>query len=68
MEGRLDMDKIFGIMTEEKPNQKEQIKLKTETIRRFFPRSYSLQDMERTIMTLLADWQRQRQQRNHTAR
>jgi ParB family chromosome partitioning protein len=67
-EGRLDMDTIFGIMTEEKPNQKEQIKLKTENIRRFFPKGYSPHDMERTIMNLLADWQRQRQQRNRTAR
>ena len=57
-------------MTEEKPNQKEQIKLKTDTIRPFFPKGYSPQQMEQTIMKLLADWQRQlqRQQRNRDAR
>ena len=67
-EGRLDMDAIFGIMTEEKPNQKEQIKLRTDNLRPFFPKGYSPQQMEQTIMKLLADWQRQRQQRSRGAR
>lgn len=60
-EGRLNMDTIFAIMTEEKPNQKEQIKLKTENIKEFFPKSYTAKQMEDTIMKLLAEWQRKRE-------
>jgi ParB family chromosome partitioning protein len=44
-DGKLDMDMIFAIMTEEKPNQKEQIKLPKERIKKFFtPRLNSLQE------------------------
>ena len=69
-EGRLDTDTIFGIMTEEKPNQKEQIKLKTERIQGFFPKGYTLKQMEETILKLLADYQRKREiaARNRDAR
>lgn len=69
-DGALDMDRIFTIMTEEKPNQREQIKLKTESIKRFFPKNYSARQMEQIIMKLLADWQikRERATRNRDAR
>jgi len=67
-DGKLDMDAIFAIMTEEKPNQKEQIKLKTESIKGFFPKNYTAQQMEQVILKLLADWQRKREQRNRDAR
>lgn len=60
-DGQLDMDTIFKIMTEEKPNQAEQIKLKTDNLRQYFPKGYTPQQMERTILKLLADWQRSRQ-------
>ena len=52
-EGRLNMDVIFSIMQEEKPNQKEQIRIKTESLRKYFPRNYSAQQMEREIIKLL---------------
>jgi ParB family chromosome partitioning protein len=58
---KLDMDSIFKIMTEEKPNQKEQIKLPKAQIGGFFPKSYSLKQMEDTIIKLLSDWQRKRE-------
>ena len=67
VEGRLDIDTIFNIMTEEKANQKEQIKLKTESIKSFFPKSYTPKQMEQTIIRLLEQWQRQRE-RNRDAR
>ena len=38
---------------EEKPNQKEQIRIKTESLRKYFPRNYSAQQMEREIIKLL---------------
>jgi ParB family chromosome partitioning protein len=60
-EGKLNMDAIFKVMTEEKANQKEQIKLPKEKIGSFFPKSYSIKQMENTIMKLLTDWQRKRE-------
>jgi len=69
-DGRLDTDTIFKIMTEEKPNQVEQIKLKTDSIKSFFPKGYSPKQMENVIMKLLADWQvkRERAAKNRDAR
>jgi len=71
-EGQLDMDRIFNILTEEKPNQKEQVKLPVEDIRKFFPKNYDPQRMEQTIIKLLGEWQRKRQraakERNNDAR
>jgi len=66
--GQLDMDKIFEIMTEEKPNQKEQVKLKVDNIRQFFPKGYDTRRMEEIIMKLLSEWQRKRAERNRDAR
>lgn len=60
-DGKLDMDMIFAIMTEEKPNQKEQIKLPKDRIKKFFPKDYTAKQMEEIIMKLLADWQRKRE-------
>ncbi|MDD2502856.1 MAG: ParB/RepB/Spo0J family partition protein [Eubacteriales bacterium] len=60
-EGRLDMDTIYAILQEAKPNQKEQIKLKKDTIDKFFPKNYSAQQMEEVIMKLLEQWQRKRE-------
>lgn len=67
-DGRLDMDMIFAIMTEEKPNQKEQIKLKKESIKDFFPKGYTAQQMEQVILKLLEDWQRRRERNRDDAR
>lgn len=60
-EGRLDERTICKLLPEEKPNQKEQIKLQTERINRFFPKGYTPKQMEDTIIKLLADWQRKRE-------
>lgn len=59
-EKRLNIDVIFSILTEEKPNQREQIKLKKEQIQGFFPKAYTAKQMEDTILKLLADWQKKR--------
>lgn len=67
-EGLLNMDAVFKIMTEIKPNQQEKLKLKTENIRGFFPKGYDIQQMERVIMKLLAEWQRKREDRNREDR
>jgi len=59
--GQLDMDRIFSIMTEEKANQKEQVKFKVDDLRQFFPRNTDIKKMEEVIVRLLGEWQRKRQ-------
>ena len=50
---KLTPEVLYAILTEEKPNQKEQIHIKTESLRKYFPRNYSAQQMEREIIKLL---------------
>lgn len=52
-EAKLTSEVLYAILTEEKPNQKEQIRIKTESLRKYFPRNYSAQQMEREIIKLL---------------
>ena len=52
-DGKLDMDTIFDIMTEEKPNQKETIKIQREKLDRYFGRNVSVSQIEATIIRLL---------------
>ncbi len=51
--GRLDMDTIFAIMTEEKANQKETLKIKTDKLRKYFPKGTTPKQMEDFIIRLL---------------
>ncbi|MCI9000654.1 MAG: ParB/RepB/Spo0J family partition protein [Clostridia bacterium] len=55
-QNKLDMDTIFNIMTEQKPNQKEQIKFKVEKLKGYFPKGYSTKQMEDTIEKLLKQY------------
>ena len=52
-EAKLTPEVLYAILTEEKPNQKEQIRIKTESLRKYFPRNYSAQQMEWEIIKLL---------------
>lgn len=52
----LDIDTIFSIMTEEKPNQKEQLRFKVENVKRYFPKGYSTIQMQKVIEKLLQDY------------
>lgn len=52
-QGRLDMDTIFVIMTEEKGNQKETVKIGMEKLKKYFPRGTTPKQMEDTIIRLL---------------
>ena len=67
-QGTLFIDTIFAVLSEEKPNQKEQVKFKTEDIRKYFPKSYTSLDMQKTIITLLEKWQRQRERNRGESR
>ena len=51
--GRLDMDTIFAIMTEEKGNQKETLKINTSKLKKYFPKNTTPKQMEDTIIKLL---------------
>ena len=51
--GRLDMDTIFAIMTEEKGNQKETLKINTSKLKTYFPKNTAPKQMEETIIKLL---------------
>ena len=51
--GRLDMDMIFAIMTEEKGNQKETLKINTSKLKKYFPKNKTPKQMEETIIKLL---------------
>ena len=52
-EAKLTPEVLYAILTEEKPNQKEQIRIKTDSLRKYFPRNYSAQQMEWEIIKLL---------------
>ena len=51
--GRLDMDPIFAIMSEEKGNQKETLKINTSKLKKYFPKNTTPKQMEETIIKLL---------------
>ena len=50
---KLTPEVMFSILAEEKPNQKEQVRIKTESLRKYFPKSYSAEQMEQAILKLL---------------
>ena len=52
---KLTPEAIYAIISEEKPNQKEQVRLKTESLKKYFPSNYSTQQMEKAILKLLED-------------
>ena len=60
-EGLLDMDAIFGILTAEKANQKEQIKFPYERLKQYFPNNYTPQQIEKSILKLLEDRKRNKE-------
>ena len=65
--GELDMDTIFGILTQLKPNQQEKISFKVSELRSYFPRSYTASQMTREIIKAL-EFLRQRREQNRDPR
>ena len=59
--GKLDMDTIFGILTQPKANQREKISFRTDEVRKFFPKNYTPAQMQEVILRLLGEYQRKRQ-------
>jgi len=63
-EGKLNMDMIFSIMTEQKPNQVETVKFKSDELMQYFPDRTPPEIVRQTVFKLLAAWQRSREQRS----
>ena len=61
-EGRLNEDVMLAIMSEEKKSELDRVTLTSDTLRKYFPKSYTPKKMEETIIKLLEAWQRKRQQ------
>ena len=53
---------MLAIMSEEKKGELDRVTLTSETLRKYFPKSYTPQWMQETIIKLLEQWQRKRQQ------
>ena len=64
LEGRFSYDVAFAVMGEAKKDELDKVVIKNETLRKYFPRSYTLKQMEDTIIKLLEQWQRKRQRQN----
>lgn len=68
-EEMLTEDEIYSIVCEEKANQQEKVSFKAEDLRRFFPKSYTTQDMEKAIIQIVeADYRRRQRNRDDGAR
>lgn len=63
-EGKLTEDVMLAIMSEEKKSDLDKVTFSSDTLRKFFPRSYTPKKMEETIIKLLEQWQRRRQQQH----
>ena len=63
-EGKLTDDAILSIMSEEKKDALDKVTLTGDTLRKYFPKSYTPKKMQETIIKLLEQWQRRRQQQH----
>ncbi len=61
-EGRLNEDSMLAIMSEEKKPEQDKVTLSSDKLRKYFPKSYTPQQMEDTILKLLESWHKKRQQ------
>ena len=64
LEGHFSYDVAFAVMGEAKKDELDKVVIKNETLRKYFPRSYTPKQMEDTIINLLEQWQRKRQRQN----
>ena len=64
LEGHFSYDAAFAVMGEAKKDELDKVVIKNDTLRKYFPRSYTPKQMEDTIIKLLEQWQRKRQRQN----
>lgn len=67
-DGNFFVDTVFTVLNEEKPNQKEQVRFMEDDIRKYFPKSYTKSDMQKTIISLLEKWKKQRERNRRDER
>ena len=67
-QGELDVDRIFGLLSQQKPNQEEKIGFLMKDIRRFFPKNYTTAKIQETILQLLQNYERSWKRRNRDER
>ncbi len=63
-QGEFSYEKAFDVMGQEKKNEKDTVTIKNETLRKYFPRSYTPKQMEEKIIQLLDAWQKKQQRHN----
>ena len=63
-QGEFSYEKAFDVMGQEKKSEKDTVTIKNETLRKYFPRSYTPKQMEEKIIQLLDAWQKKQQRRN----
>ena len=63
-QGEFSYEKAFDVMGQEKKSEKDAVTIKNETLRKYFPRSYTPKQMEEKIIQLLDAWQKKQQRRN----
>ena len=63
-EGHFSYDVAFAVMGEEKKDELDKVVIKNDTLRKYFPRSYTPKQMEDTIIKLLDQWQRKQHRQN----
>ena len=63
-QGDFSYEKAFDVMGQEKKSEKDTVTIKNETLRKYFPRSYTPKQMEEKIIQLLDAWQKNQQRRN----
>ena len=63
-QGEFSYEKAFDVMGQEKRSEKDPVTIKNETLRKYFPRSYTPKQMEEKIIQLLDAWQKKQQRRN----
>ena len=63
-QGEFSYEKAFDVMGQEKKSEKDTVTIKNETLRKYFPRSYTPRQMEEKIIQLLDAWQKKQQRRN----
>ena len=67
-EGKLNEKAMLELMSEEKPNQQDKLKIKRDRVAKYFPKDYTAQQIEDTILKLLEDWHRKRMREKEQTR
>lgn len=63
-EGKCTQEAMYSIMSEEKKDELDRVTLRTDVLRKYFPRNYTPMQMQDTIIKLLEQWQKKRQRQN----